>query len=118
MNTDQCSLKSRLFVLSAFICVHLWFLPSALADFRFIHASDTHASSPENQKVDAAQFKEISQLSPQPKFVVITGDIVDYGTDAEYARFGEIAKNADPVKLMLAPGNHDVRWNPRGKEGY
>jgi outer membrane protein assembly factor BamB len=96
----------------------LMLIVAARADFRFIHASDTHCTSPDNQRVDAAQFKEIAGLNPQPKFVVVTGDIVDTGTDAEYARFGEIAKNVDPVKLMLAPGNHDVRWNPRGKEGY
>jgi 3',5'-cyclic AMP phosphodiesterase CpdA len=22
------------------------------------------------------------------------------------------------VKIYPTPGNHDVRWNPRGKEGY
>src|SRR4051812_45127064 len=32
MNTDKTKRLGFLFSLSAFICVHLWFLPSALAD--------------------------------------------------------------------------------------
>ena len=107
------------FSLSVFICVHLWFIPlPSRADFTFIHTSDTHASSPENKKVDSAMFKEIAAMDPKPAFVLSTGDTVDYGTDAEYAGFREIAKNLGDVALYLAPGNHDVRWNPRGKEGY
>src|SRR6476469_6648393 len=61
--------------------------PVAQADFTFIHASDTHAGSPENAAIDATLFKEMAELKPRPAFVVVTGDIVDYGTDAEYARF-------------------------------
>src|SRR3954452_5836682 len=70
-----------------FCIFSLLLLSVARADFTFIHASDTHAGSPENAKIDAAMFKEMAELKPRPAFVVVTGDIVDYGTDAEYARF-------------------------------
>ena len=103
--------------LALVLSVCIWALPLR-ADFTFIHASDTHAGSPENAKIDALLFEEMAQLKDKPKFVVVTGDIVDYGTDAEYARFGEAAKKLGDIPLYLAPGNHDVRWNPLGKEGY
>src|SRR5262249_19040356 len=119
MNADKFKIKNVVLPLSVFICVHLWSLCSfARADFRFIHASDSHAGSPENARVDAAMFKEISELNPAPKFVIVTGDIVDYGRDDEYNRFDKAARNLGRIPLYLAPGNHDVRWNPRGKEGY
>jgi outer membrane protein assembly factor BamB len=63
-------------------------------------------------------FAEMTKLEPQPAFVVNTGDVCEYGTDAEYALFRDTLKSLAPVKMYLAPGNHDVRWNPRGKEGY
>src|SRR4029077_3792707 len=118
MNTDNSRISNLKF-LSVFICVHLWlFTPHVRADFTFIHASDTHSGSPENAKIDAALFNEMREMSPQPKFVVVTGDIVDYGRDDEYDRFWTAAKHLGDIKLYLAPGNHDVRWNPLGKEGY
>src|ERR1700722_7141863 len=109
MNTDKCRGKISFLSLSVFICVHLWLIHSfALADFTFIHCSDTHASSPENKRVDAAMFKEMAALDLIPSFVVSTGDTVDYGTDAEYTGFKAIAKNLGDIPLYLAPGNHDV----------
>ena len=101
-----------------FCIVSIFVAGFARADFTFIHTSDTHASSPEHKRVDTDMFKEIAALNPKPAFVVSTGDTVDYGTDAEYAGFRQIAKNLGDIPLYLAPGNHDVRWNPRGKEGY
>ena len=101
-----------------FFIVSIFVAGIARADFTFIHTSDTHASAPEHKRVDTDMFKEIAALNPKPAFVVSTGDTVDYGTDAEYAGFRQIAKNLGDIPLYLAPGNHDVRWNPRGEEGF
>jgi outer membrane protein assembly factor BamB len=91
---------------------------AALADFTFIHASDVHFGAGENHVTDAKLFAEMRDMKPQPKFVVITGDICEYGTDAEYELYRKTIKHLGDVKPYPAPGNHDVRWNPRGKEGY
>ena len=92
--------------------------PFARADFVFIHSSDPHVGSGQNHEIDAKLFTEITQLSPKPAFVVSTGDICEYGTDEEYALYQQTIKSLGDVKIYPAPGNHDVRWNPRGKEGY
>src|SRR5215212_8957103 len=68
-------------VIGHLLALVLAFAPCARADFTFIHASDTHAGSPENAKIDAALFQEMREMNPAPKFVVVTGDIVDYGRD-------------------------------------
>jgi outer membrane protein assembly factor BamB/3',5'-cyclic AMP phosphodiesterase CpdA len=91
---------------------------AGLADFTFVHSSDTHVGAGENAQANAALFAEIAALEPRPAFVIATGDICEYGTDAEYAQYQETLKSLGPVQMFPAPGNHDVRWNPRGKEGY
>ncbi|MEA2708469.1 MAG: hypothetical protein QOF78_1070 [Phycisphaerales bacterium] len=90
----------------------------AVADFTFIHASDPHFGSGKNHEIDAQLFTEITKLAPKPAFVVATGDICEYGTDEEYALYQATLKSLEDVKMYPTTGNHDVRWNPRGKEGY
>jgi len=96
---------------------------SARADFSFVHITDTHVTATEapesNAAKDAALYREISGLTPKPAFVVNTGDVCEVGTEQEYAVYRRSLKALDPaIKAYVAPGNHDVRWNPTGKEGY
>lgn len=54
----------------------------------------------------------LNALSPQPDFLLVTGDIADRGTAAAYAQFREaISGCAFPV--LCCPGNHDLRENFR-----
>lgn len=89
---------------------------AALADFSFVHVSDIHIGAGDNHKTDAALFSEISILTPLPAFVINTGDVCETGTDAQYELYRETMKSLS-IPAYVAPGNHDVRWNPRGKEG-
>src|SRR5256885_5568420 len=63
-------------------------------------------------------FKEMTELNPKPAFVLATGDICEIGSDDQYESYQEVIKSLGDVPLHVAPGNHDVRWNPRGKEGF
>ncbi len=89
----------------------------AVKPFRFVHMSDPHFGAGNNADIDTAMFKEISALDPQPAFCVNTGDICEIGGVDEYKLFQNALKFLKP-KMYIAPGNHDVRWNPQGKEGY
>lgn len=66
---------------------------------------------PAYKKVDTLKclrdaITHINQLIPQPDLVVITGDLVDFGTDEEYQLLiPELKKLVPPVKIV--PGNHD-----------
>lgn len=92
------------------------------ADFTFVHSTDTHVSASDapgsNADKDAVLFREISALNPKPAFIVNTGDVCEIGTDAEYAIYKRVKEKSLSVPIYDAPGNHDVRWGPRGKEGF
>ncbi len=92
--------------------------PVALAQFTFVHISDTHVGAGHNADVDDAMFKEIAQLSPKAAFVINTGDVCENGTVEQFARYQKILADLDDIRSYVAPGNHDVRWNPLGKEGF
>lgn len=80
--------------------------------------SDTHVM-PEGKlmsgKVDTAPYLEravahLLALDPRPDVVIATGDLVDAGSPAEYARLRGIL-SALPMPIYVIPGNHDAR-NP------
>jgi 3',5'-cyclic AMP phosphodiesterase CpdA len=53
-------------------------------------------------------LQHLAALDPQPDLVLLTGDLVDTGTAAEYALAAEmIAQIRQPV--LMIPGNHDER---------
>lgn len=59
-------------------------------------------------------------LNPRPDAVVITGDLVDAGGEAEYARLVALLAPL-PMPVYVVPGNHDERENMRaafGPRGY
>ena len=94
---------------------------TARADFVFIHTTDTHVTAADkegsNAQMVAAMYREIAALRPRPAFVLNTGDFVEAGTPPEYAMHAKILPLLG-LPHYGAPGNHDVRWNPLGKEGF
>jgi 3',5'-cyclic AMP phosphodiesterase CpdA len=54
----------------------------------------------------AAAVDHLNELSPQPDVVILSGDLVDFGTVEEYAfARGMLARIRQP--LLMIPGNHD-----------
>lgn len=60
-----------------------------------------------NAMFDAA-VRHLNALDPAPDLVIITGDIVDQGTPAEYEH-ARIALAAIRQPVLMLPGNHDDR---------
>jgi 3',5'-cyclic AMP phosphodiesterase CpdA len=50
----------------------------------------------------------LRRLDPQPDVVLLTGDLVDEGSDAEYGRLRHALSPLKPP-LYVIPGNHDER---------
>jgi 3',5'-cyclic-AMP phosphodiesterase len=65
----------------------------------------------------ADAVRHLARLDPQPDLVLHTGDIVDAGTEAEYAMAAELLAPIRPP-LLAIPGNHDDRENFRACFGH
>jgi 3',5'-cyclic AMP phosphodiesterase CpdA len=56
--------------------------------------------------LDAIQH--LASLDPRPDVVILSGDLVDTGTEAEYALAAEMLALI-PQPVLMIPGNHDDR---------
>ncbi len=88
------------------------------AEFSFVHVSDIHVGAGKNAETDASMFREICALNPKPAFIAGTGDLCETGTEAQFKAYREVVESSLTLPAYQAPGNHDVRWNPLGKEGF
>lgn len=53
-------------------------------------------------------IRHLAALAPQPDLVLLTGDVVDNGTETEYAVAAEMLALI-PQPVLAIPGNHDER---------
>ncbi|MCU4179879.1 phosphodiesterase [Bosea sp. BH3] len=53
-------------------------------------------------------LRSVAQLDPRPDMIVVSGDVGDDGTDAEYA-FVAAGLRGLGVPFVVVPGNHDLR---------
>lgn len=56
----------------------------------------------------AEALRCLDALSPRPDVVILSGDLVDFGSDEEYAHAREMLASIRAPLLMI-PGNHDDR---------
>jgi 3',5'-cyclic AMP phosphodiesterase CpdA len=72
------------------------------------HVSDIHIDDGERSAARTRRVvRYLAGLRRLPDVVLITGDIADHGTEAEYERVRELVDL--PVPVLMCPGNHDVR---------
>jgi 3',5'-cyclic AMP phosphodiesterase CpdA len=82
--------------------------------------SDLHVVAPGKQLYDridtpgflARAVAHLNALEPRPDFTIITGDLVDRGSIAEYDNLRDLLKDLQ-IPWALMPGNHDDRANLR-----
>jgi len=64
-----------------------------------------------NRMLDDA-IAHLNALAPRPDLLLVTGDLVDDGTDAEYDAV-RLRLNRSALPYLVIPGNHDDRQNFR-----
>lgn len=84
---------------------------------RFVHLTDLHLVHPDHPeaatKIDSLPHLDlaiatIEELQPRPDFVLVSGDITDFGDEASYRlAFERLSRLGAPVRYAL--GNHDKR---------
>lgn len=73
------------------------------------HASDTHVGSSHDDALAvalAALPGGLDGVRPRPGLLLLTGDLTDHGTAAEYARLDELLAGLG-VRCLVVAGNHD-----------
>ncbi len=102
-------LKFLLVTVPAFI----WFtLPADAAPLRFAWMSDTHIGWDTAANDLRASVRDINSL-PDCKFVIISGDITQFGSHEQFALAKSILDELHPP-LHIIPGNHDCKWSESG----
>ncbi len=88
---------------------------------RVAQLSDTHIVSSgtgyfgiDTERYLRDALAEVHALDPVPDYIVVTGDLVNQGTPAQYARFREIMSSAR-LPYFVIPGNHDDAGNMRAE---
>ena len=76
--------------------------------FRFVQISDTQPRNEETWANIAKAVEVISNLQPQPAFVLFAGDLTHNGLPPDAARLAGIFANLQ-APLYPVPGNHDSR---------
>jgi 3',5'-cyclic AMP phosphodiesterase CpdA len=71
-----------------------------------VQLSDPHVQDDESAAALAAAVRSVLELTPAPDAVLVSGDLVEHGTAAEYERVHDLLGPL-PMPVHVLPGNHD-----------
>lgn len=84
--------------------------------FKFAFVSDTHIGNATAAEDLRRTVKDINNNN-ELKFVVITGDITEFGADEELKLAKQILDSLNK-KWYIIPGNHDSNWSESGSNTF
>jgi outer membrane protein assembly factor BamB/predicted MPP superfamily phosphohydrolase len=85
-------------------------------EFKFAHVSDTHIGS-SNADEDLRRTVQNINSDSTLKFVILSGDITDFGSDAEFHLAKKILDSLNKPWYII-PGNHDANWSESGTNSF
>jgi outer membrane protein assembly factor BamB/predicted MPP superfamily phosphohydrolase len=85
--------------------------------FQFAHVSDTHIGGAPTATTDLHNTVQDINADPNLKFVIITGDITEFGADAELRQAKAILDSLNKPWYII-PGNHDGNWSESGANSF
>src|ERR1700744_1680950 len=100
-------------------CVACWLTTAATGQrfFQFAHVSDTHIGGAPTAMEDLRSTVRDINANPDLKFVVITGDITEFGADTELREAKTILDSLNKPWYII-PGNHDANWSESGANTF
>lgn len=104
--------KSALFISLLFT----FSLSFSQLSFKFAHVSDTHIGS-HNSEEDLIRTVHSINNDSTLKFVIISGDITDFGTDSAFQVAKTILDSLNKPWYII-PGNHDANWSESGTNSF
>lgn len=105
---------SIVFLFSLFVAVLC--AETGMTSFTFALITDTHVSSPNNNE---DLVRTVTDINAQPEiaFVIHSGDVTEFGSDAELIAAKKILDRLDKP-LYILPGNHDSNWSESGTNSF
>ena len=82
----------------------------------FAHVSDTHIGSSTAAEDLSRTVKDINE-NRLIQFVILSGDITEFGSDEEIALAKKILDSLDKP-WYIVPGNHDGGWSESGANTF
>jgi len=101
-------------------CVACWLVTEPAVgqrEFEFAHVSDTHIGGAPTSVTDLENTVKDINANPDLKFVIITGDITEFGADAELREAKTILDSLNKPWYII-PGNHDGNWSESGANSF
>lgn len=108
MNLLKKTFLAATLVISASVC--------QAQSFKFAFVSDTHIGS-NTAADDLRRTVQDINANPSLKFVVITGDITEFGSDNELKLAKQILDSLNKP-WHIVPGNHDSNWSESGSNSF
>src|SRR5499426_3027682 len=84
--------------------------------FRFAWLSDTHVGSTTGEEDLRAAVRDINSMTGL-SFVVISGDVTEYGS-REQLRLAKEILDGLRIPCHVVPGNHDTKWSESGATDF
>ncbi|MCF2517486.1 PQQ-binding-like beta-propeller repeat protein [Dyadobacter sp. CY351] len=101
------------------LCLLLWIAPFCFGqneNFKFAFVSDTHVGGSTGAEDLMRTVKDIN-ANPSLDFVVVTGDITEFGSDDELTLAKAILDSLQKPWHVI-PGNHDSNWSESGSNSF
>jgi outer membrane protein assembly factor BamB/predicted phosphodiesterase len=106
---------------SLLFCFVLWLgfamRGTAQGSFQFAHISDTHIGGAVTASEDLRATVRDINANPDLKFVILTGDITEFGADEELREARAILDSLQKPWYII-PGNHDGNWSESGANSF
>ena len=87
--------------------------PGKSPDITFAWLSDVHLNSFAYAEDDLRQAIEDINAMPGVQFVILSGDLTEFGDTEEFRFMRDILQNFNKPYLLVT-GNHDVNWSENG----
>ncbi len=107
-------MKKFLLIVIAFLISHL--SNAQFGKITFVHLSDTHIGGSTGEEDLRRTVADINS-NPLIQFVVISGDITEFGSDEEIGLAKQLLDSLNKP-WHIVPGNHDSNWSESGSNTF
>ena len=103
----------KIYIVLFLLNVSIVVLAASTTTFKFALVTDTHIGSPDNNEDLIRTVEDINSIS-EISFVIVSGDVTEFGSFEELKRAKDILDNLK-VPYYSIPGNHDANWSESGQ---